>query len=53
LMKRAVVLFMHFPILELKAIKVLGKTEDYLKNYFINKYGAIEDVDFSDLLSNK
>lgn len=33
--------------------KGVRKTEDYLKNYFINKYGAIEDVDFSDLLSNK
>ena len=23
--------------------------ENYLKNYFINKYGAITDVDFSDI----
>lgn len=26
------------------------KTEDYMKNYFINKYGAIKDIDFSELL---
>ncbi len=26
------------------------KGEDYMKNYFINKYGAIKDVDFSDIL---
>lgn len=24
--------------------------EDYLKNYFINKYGAIMDVDFSEII---
>ena len=25
------------------------EAENYLKNYFINKYGAITDVDFSDI----
>lgn len=25
------------------------KGEDYIKNYFINKYGAIKDIDFSDV----
>ena len=24
-------------------------TTDYMRNYFINRYGAIEDVDFSDI----
>ena len=24
-------------------------TEDYMKNYFINKYGAIKDIDFSEI----
>lgn len=28
------------------------KTSDYMKNYFINRYGAIEDMDFTDILSN-
>ena len=28
------------------------KGEDYLKNYFINKYGAIQEVDFSDFLKD-
>lgn len=29
-------------------------TEDYIKNYFVNKYGAINDVDFSEIfLDNK
>ena len=28
------------------------KTEDYMKNYFINKYGAIKEIDFSDIFYN-
>ena len=24
-------------------------TEDYMKNYFISKYGAIENIDFSNV----
>lgn len=27
------------------------KTSDYMKNYFINRYGAIEDVDFTDIIA--
>ena len=27
-------------------------SEDYMKNYFINKYGAIKNIDFSDIFSN-
>lgn len=26
------------------------KTNDYMKNYFINRYGAIEDIDFTDIV---
>lgn len=26
------------------------KTSDYMKNYFVNCYGAIEDVDFTDIV---
>lgn len=26
------------------------KTSDYMKNYFVNRYGAIEDVDFTDIV---
>ena len=25
-------------------------TSDYMKNYFVNRYGAIEDIDFTDIL---
>ena len=28
-------------------------SEDYMKNYFINKYGAIKDIDFSDIFMNE
>lgn len=28
-------------------------TEDYMKKYFINKYGAIENVDFSNVFENE
>lgn len=30
--------------------KSVRKVEDYMKNYFINKYGAIRDIDLSELL---
>jgi len=32
--------------------KGVRNTEDYMKNYFINKYGAIKDIDFSDIFMN-
>ena len=28
-------------------------TEDYMKNYFVNKYGAIKDIDFSGVFINE
>ena len=28
------------------------KTSDYMKNYFINRYGAIEDTDFTDIIAD-
>ena len=28
------------------------KGEDYMKNYFINKYGAISNIDFSDIIQD-
>lgn len=32
--------------------KGVRNSEDYMKNYFINKYGAIKNIDFSDIFSN-
>lgn len=26
------------------------KTSDYLKNYFLGRYGAIENIDFTDIV---
>lgn len=34
-------------------IKGVRNTEDYMKNYFINKYGAIKDIDFSEIFIDK
>lgn len=28
------------------------KTSDYMKNYFINRYGAIVDIDFTDIIAD-
>ncbi|MDP2813255.1 MAG: ATP-binding protein, partial [Erysipelotrichaceae bacterium] len=28
------------------------KNEDYLKNYFISRYGAIKDIDFTPIFEN-
>ena len=28
-------------------------TEDYMKNYFINRYGSIRNIDFSDILEER
>ena len=33
--------------------KGVRNTEDYMRNYFVNKYGAIKDIDFSDVFINK
>ena len=30
--------------------KEVRNTEDCMKNYFVNKYGAIKDIDFSDIV---
>lgn len=32
--------------------KGVRNTEDYMKNYFVNKYGAIRNIDFSDIFLN-
>jgi AAA15 family ATPase/GTPase len=32
--------------------KGVRKHEDYLKNYFVNQYGAIKDIDFTSIFEN-
>ena len=33
--------------------KGVRKHEDYMKNYFISRYGAIKDVDFTSVFEKK
>lgn len=42
----------HYSLSDFKTAGERGvrKGEDYMKNYFINRYGAIKDIDFSPLL---
>lgn len=42
----------HYSLSDFKTSgeKGVRKGEDYMKNYFINQYGAIKDVDFSSIL---
>lgn len=42
----------HYALSDFKTADGTRKGEDYMKNYFISKYGAIKDVDFSDILDN-
>lgn len=49
----------HYALSDFKTAGTSGvrKGEDYMKNYFVSRYGAIKDVDFSpileDLISNE
>lgn len=42
----------HYSLADFKTFGEHGvrKGEDYMKNYFVNQYGAIKDVDFSSIL---
>jgi len=44
----------HYALSDFKTSGERGvrKGEDYMKNYFINQYGAIKDVDFSSILES-
>lgn len=43
----------HYSLSDFKTSGKRGvrKGEDYMKNYFVNQYGAIKDVDFSSILA--
>lgn len=43
----------HYSLSDFKTTGASGvrNNEDYLKNYFVNKYGAIRDIDFSECIS--
>ena len=42
----------HYALSDFRTADGTRKGEDYMKNYFISKYGAIKDVDFSDILDD-
>lgn len=42
----------HYALSDFRTADGTRKGEDYMKNYFISKYGAIKDVDFSDILDS-
>lgn len=40
----------HYSLSDFKTADGIRKGEDYMNNYFVNRYGAIKDVDFSSIL---
>ena len=40
----------HYSLSDFKTANGVRKGEDYMNNYFVNRYGAIKDVDFSSIL---
>lgn len=44
----------HYSLSDFKTFGERGvrKGEDYMKNYFVNQYGAIKDIDFSPILES-
>ena len=40
----------HYELSDFKTANGVRKGEDYMKNYFVSRYGAIEEVDFSSIL---
>lgn len=40
----------HYSLSDFKTAAGIRKGEDYMRNYFVNRYGAINDVDFSPIL---
>ncbi len=41
----------HYALSDFKTADGIRSGEDYMKNYFVNRYGAIKDVDFSGLIA--
>ena len=40
----------HYSLSDFKTADGIRKGEDYMNNYFVDRYGAIKNVDFSDIL---
>ena len=42
----------HYALSDFRTADGVRKGEDYMNNYFVSRYGAIKDVDFSSILEN-
>ena len=42
----------HYALSDFKTAEGIRKGEDYMNNYFVSRYGAIRDVDFSPILES-
>ena len=42
----------HYALSDFKTANGIRKGEDYMSNYFVNRYGAISEIDFSQILQN-
>ena len=42
----------HYSLSDFKTASGVRKGEDYMSNYFVNRYGAIKDIDFSSILKD-
>ena len=40
----------HYSLSDFRTADGIRKGEDYMKNYFVSRYGAIKDIDFSPIL---
>lgn len=40
----------HYALSDFKTANGIRKGEDYMSNYFVSRYGAIDEVDFTPLL---
>lgn len=40
----------HYALSDFKTADGVRKGEDYINNYFVSRYGAIKDIDFSGVL---
>ena len=42
----------HYALSDFKTTDGIRKGEDYMKNYFVSRYGAIKNIDFSPILAD-
>ena len=40
----------HYSLSDFRTADGVRKGEDYMNNYFVNRYGAIKDIDFTSII---